>query len=92
MGPCTTPMLIGCWQVKEYTFNRVFSPESTQEEIYKGTTEPLVDALYMGKSGEAGRQAAGGGDHCTPDSSRQPTNSIGAFILYVLQACCSRTA
>jgi hypothetical protein len=37
--------------VKEYTFNRVFRPECEQEEMYKGTTEPLVDALYMGRSG-----------------------------------------
>jgi hypothetical protein len=39
-------------QTKEYTFNRVFAPESRQEEVYKATTEPLVDALYMGRSGE----------------------------------------
>lgn len=37
--------------MKEYTFNRVFRPECEQEEMYKGTTEPLVDALYMGRSG-----------------------------------------
>lgn len=38
-------------QVKEYSFNRVLGPGSTQEEVYRLTTQPLVDALYMGKSG-----------------------------------------
>ena len=37
--------------MKEYSFNRVLGPESRQEEVYKLTTQPLVDALYMGKSG-----------------------------------------
>lgn len=29
----------------------MLGPESRQEEVYKLTTQPLVDALYMGKSG-----------------------------------------
>lgn len=39
-------------QVREYSFHRVLGPESSQEEVYRLTTRPLVDALYMGKSGE----------------------------------------
>jgi hypothetical protein len=38
-------------QVKEYTFTHIFGPTSTQQDLYTRTTQPLVDALYMGKSG-----------------------------------------
>ena len=38
-------------QVKEFTFHKVFGPESSQEALYTQTTLPLVDALWLGKSG-----------------------------------------
>jgi hypothetical protein len=60
--------------VKEYSFNRVLGPESRQEEVYALTTQPLVDALYMGKSGASVFRVFGHHHLPPPQTNHQPTN------------------
>ena len=33
---------------KEYSFDRVFGPESTQDEIYKEVAQPILDEVLLG--------------------------------------------
>ena len=33
---------------KTYTFDKVYGPESTQVEVYRGVVEPILDEVLMG--------------------------------------------
>ena len=33
---------------KEYSFDRVFGPESKQDEIYRAVAQPILDEVLMG--------------------------------------------
>ena len=45
--------------VKEYKFNSVFGPASTQEDVYRGVAKPLVEGLFPASNDT---NAAGSGD------------------------------
>lgn len=49
--PLTVNFKVTGEQVREFTFHRVLGPECRQEEVYRQTAQPLVDALWMGQSG-----------------------------------------